>query len=524
MVDTLPIEEPEDVGEGFFYRTLRKHTPLELSSPFDVLGGEALNLTHSDDVVSSAWWVRRMGYRDIGPAELARGPTSPGGAPAPGPLTVSHVRDEGTAPGLTLHDSRGRTYFVKLDPPGFLHLRSAAGVIANRLVWGAGYHVPEDYPLAFEASRLRIGEDATITDVVGESSLSQEGLRELLQRMDTLPDGRHMALASRRLPGALKGSFVFEGTRDDDPNDHYRHQHRRELRALQVVASWVNNTQTQVANTMDVYVEGDYLRHYVVDLGSALGSAGGRPKHPKDAAEQPVDLWNGLARFLSLGFYRRDWEEMDGAVADSALGFLRVEEFRPGAWQTMWNTPAFQSMTPADAYWAAKIVASFTDDHLRAVVEAGGLPDVEDEDTMTSVLRIRRDTLVHHWFQEVTPVEDVHIAGRDPGGFELAFRDLAVEHGVRSGDELAYAWRLEHGARKLEVEGVAEAEEEGAERVVRVRWREGDEAAEEDPGPSRVERLATLELSVAGAGGRPATVWLEWKGPELGYEVVGLQH
>ena len=80
--DTLPIPEPEARDEGRLLRALTLHVPYDLSESFKVDEGEALNRTHFDDVVSSAWWERRMGYRPITPDELARTHLDPNGAPS----------------------------------------------------------------------------------------------------------------------------------------------------------------------------------------------------------------------------------------------------------------------------------------------------------------------------------------------------------------------------------------------------------------------------------------------------------
>ncbi|NIW47138.1 MAG: hypothetical protein GWN30_21030, partial [Gammaproteobacteria bacterium] len=59
-----------------------------------------------------------------------------------------------------------------------------------------------------------------------------------------------------------------KGIRDDDLNDVIPHQHRRELRGLRVVAAWLNHFDTKANNTLDVYVEDGYVRHYLIDFGS----------------------------------------------------------------------------------------------------------------------------------------------------------------------------------------------------------------------------------------------------------------
>src|SRR5690606_26773256 len=78
--DTLPIPEPGERELRRLSRLLLVHTPSDMAEPLSP-AREALNLTHDDDVVSSAWFERRMGYRSLTPGEVVRGPTTPEGAP-----------------------------------------------------------------------------------------------------------------------------------------------------------------------------------------------------------------------------------------------------------------------------------------------------------------------------------------------------------------------------------------------------------------------------------------------------------
>src|SRR5207302_7912792 len=125
---------------------------VQLSEPIDPKEGEALNLTHDDDVVSSSWWERRVGYRPMSPEEIGRGPTTPeGGPPAEsGPLEITDLKTVGVTPGFTMKDANGHVYIVKLDAPDYAHLSSSADVVVNRLMWGAGFFVPQDFALAID--------------------------------------------------------------------------------------------------------------------------------------------------------------------------------------------------------------------------------------------------------------------------------------------------------------------------------------------------------------------------------------
>ena len=59
-------------------------------------------------------------------------------------------------------------------------------------------------------------------------------------------------MAGRGLPGKPLGGFRYYGTRPDDPNDIIDHEHRRELRALQVFGAWTNLVDMKAGNTLDM--------------------------------------------------------------------------------------------------------------------------------------------------------------------------------------------------------------------------------------------------------------------------------
>src|SRR4030095_2825704 len=102
----------------------------------------------------------------------------------------------------------------------------------------------------------------------------------------------YRALASRMVEGQVVGPFSYRGTRSDDPNDTIPHENRRVLRGLRVLSAWLNHQDTRSINTMDTLVTEDgrqYLKHYLIDFGSILGSAGYAPKEP----------WTGHEYFIA---------------------------------------------------------------------------------------------------------------------------------------------------------------------------------------------------------------------------------
>ena len=104
----------------------------------------------------------------------------------------------------------------------------------------------------------------------------------------TTSDKRYRAVASKVIEGRPIGPFNYHGTRPDDPNDVIPHEHRRELRGLRVFSAWLNHDDSRAVNTQDsVVAEGGrrYIRHYLIDFGSTLGSG-------SVVAQKPRAGWN----------------------------------------------------------------------------------------------------------------------------------------------------------------------------------------------------------------------------------------
>ena len=518
--DTLPIPEPPERDINEVTRLVQVAVSGEVAAALGPrawlgAGREALNLDRFDDVPNSAWYERRNRGGSMTPAEVRRGPSTTDG-PTDGPLTIVAAKVEGISPGFTVEDARGDRYVLKFDPKGFIYLSTAAGVISNRLLYAAGYHVPEDYLFHFTFDRLRVEPGATYEDAgFVERPLTLDIAREALTRTDTLPDGRYVAVASKFVPGPPKGPFLFEGRRKDDPNDWYPHEHRRELRGLRVVSAWINHVDMRFMNTLDAYVPPGYLRHYLIDFAATLGSGTIRPHEPREGLEYNLDFWDSFGRLVTLGFYRVGWEEADWAPIHPTIGWLRGEGFEPGRWKANWPNQAFRYLTPADAYWGAKLVGSFDESRIRAAVAAGGLPDPWAGDTLATILMTRRDAVVRHWYARVSPVERPHVA-MSGESVTVTFDDLGLRDGPWSADGSRYSWRFEDPSRGVRREGT-----NGGGTGYEVTLTVPDVAA-----PDRAGAVATLDVRIVRAGSgvepEPARIYLRWSGDA--YEVTGLEH
>ena len=137
---------------------------------------------------------------------------------------------------------------------------------------------------------------------------------------------------------------------------------------------------------------------------------------------------------VTLGFYLPRWMRSDYPKLTGA-GLFDAESFDPPRWKGAFPNPAFMRMDREDAFWAAKQVAAFTDDEIRAIVETGELSDPRAADWLTKCLIQRRDRIVAAWFAQVLPLDHFRITeGR------LAFDDLAAIHSPGAAREYTVQW------------------------------------------------------------------------------------
>lgn len=271
-------------------------------------------------------------------------------------------------------------------------------------------------------------------------------LEGILDNIIPQPDGRLRCVASKFLSGVPVGIFNYHGARKDDANDRVRHQHRRELRGLRVIGSWMNDADRRAANTLDMYEtdsEGRrYVRHYIIDMGSAFGSNNLMPHMPKYGNEYVWDPRTITKSLLSLGFHRKPWNE-PLAMPYPEIGYFENETFEAISWVPTYPNPAFQRCTGRDGYWGAKVLMAFSDDDILAMVETGEYSNPGATKELTRLLIERRDMIGRYWFGRVNPLDRFRI---DRTG--LHFEDLAVKHGLTDAQGTSYQYRMLDAAGK----------------------------------------------------------------------------
>jgi hypothetical protein len=399
----------------------------------------AMNVNTLDEVPDSSWFTNRIGRETWDIPRLVRGPDS-GTGPADGNWTVIGAKSEGITPGLTIRDATGQVYFIKFDPPSNPEMSSGAEIISTKFFYAFGYHTPENYVATLRRESLVIAPGTRYTDKEGvKRSMEARHLDELMEKAAPTPDGGYRVTASKAVPGTSVGHFKYYGTRPDDPNDIYPHEHRRELRGMSVFAAWLNHDDSRSVNTHDTLQRDDgraVVRHYLLDFGSTLGSGSTQAQTTRAGNEFIWEARPTLVTMLTLGFYVRPWVKVKYPDIP-AVGRFESTYFRPENWKPEYPNPAFRNARPEDRFWAARILSRLSDEAVRAVVSTARFTDPRATDYLAETLLERKAKVLAAWLNVTNPVVDVAL---DATG-KLTFRNAAADAGVAKGaDRYTLSW------------------------------------------------------------------------------------
>jgi hypothetical protein len=414
---------------------------------------QAYNVNAFDEVPNSTWYTNRHAFEPLTPEQIKRGPLDPDGNEGPDTgrtWRVFRPKIQGATVGFWIKDARGDKYIIKFDPLDYPEMATAAAAMASRFFWACGYNVPEENIVYFRPEILEIQEGATIKDAQGvKRTFTQSDLKRILDKVHIRDDGTIRALASKLLPN-VRGPFSFTGTRAGDPNDWCDHEHRRELRALYVPCSFINHYDMKDQNTMDILVTEDdrsYLEHYLIDFGSSFGSDGKDPKNRKRGHAATFDPGEVMGSLFTLGLHKWNWET-DWQVKYPSIGYFVAEPFDPPNYTPIYPNPAWENMTNRDAYWGAKLVMAFREEHLRALVQAGQFSNPAAEQYLLRTLMDRREQIGRYWFSKVNPLDHFTYA-YDPSRITITFDDLNVYYSLDDITLVSYQWELRYRGKRL---------------------------------------------------------------------------
>jgi hypothetical protein len=269
---------------------------------------------------------------------------------------------------------------------------------------------------------------------------------------------------------------------------------RRELRGLYVLCSWLGDWDTEDHQFLDTFIATrdslGHVAHYVLDVGSTFGAMADGPKFVWAGYEYGFDPGWIARRIVTLGFAEEPWRRAHQATGIASVGSFESEVYAPEKFKPMSQQSAFRAMTDRDAYWGAKIVASFSDAQIAAAVDAARYEDPRARAFLIKHIIVRRDKIERYWFGRVAPLDFFTV-----GDAVLRFHDLAVDIGLE-------------GARAYDVDVLAKSGSPPRETHLRVDGTAvplapfGDTASHLD-----------LVLSIAGSRARPTRVELTRDGP-----------
>jgi hypothetical protein len=415
-------------------------TPDLLLNLFGTPGGvptgeRAQNVNTIDEMPDSSWFTNRIYTRPVSIDEIAKEPNTIDG-PTPGRWTVIFGKNAGVAPGFTVRDQKGETWFLSFDGRYNPVAPTAAVTIATRLFWALGYNQIETYLTTVRAEDLAIDDKATIDAHGKERRFTRGDLNDVLRRSARSADGSYRVVAGRGVPGKTVGPFRYHDTRPDDPNDVVPHQHRRELRALQVFGAWTNLVDMKAGNTLDSVVPENgrgIVRHYLQDVGSTFGTGALAPREGDEGHEHLFEGGPTRARFFTLGLWVRPWQTID-YEEHPEIGRFEGDRFEPEDWKPRVPVAALRHARADDTFWAALRVMAFTDEQIRAAVKTGQFTDPAAEKLLADILIKRRDKIGRVYFSRINPL--VRFTLSDSG--ELTFENPSVRAGFAAAPKQGY--------------------------------------------------------------------------------------
>ena len=395
----------------------------------------AANVNVYDEVTDSSFFTNRQGRKNLSGDDLTKGYEENLGPDLSGKLTIAGGQLEGLRPYFEVKDAKGDDYTIYFDASDSLGLTTGAMMVASRAYYAAGYNVPQITLITVSPDQLVPDADSRFIDVSGfRRKLTKDKIDELVLMLPWAEDGKFRACAVKTPEGEDKGPFNFQGRRKNVADDKWPHELLRELRALRVFASWLNDFEIRDGDTRSFLVSENgktVLKNYLWGFKGALGSDVAGAKPPMLGHEYFYDAGETNKAALSLGFWEKPWQKRwsgnGETVSAPAVGYFDNKEFRADRFKTVLPLYTFKDVTRADGFWAAKIIKSFSDEQIKALVNSGKYTEAADADLIVKTLSERRDLIAQYWFSQSAPLDSFEVKSG-----ELVFEDLAQKNSFES--------------------------------------------------------------------------------------------
>jgi hypothetical protein len=217
------------------------------------------------------------------------------------------------------------------------------------------------------------------------------------------------------------------------------------------MASWVKHTDAKSGNSYDCYVTEQgksYIRHYLIDFGTTLGSAAHSPMPPFISHENMIDPNEMMENLITLGLNVKAHEKKVPLLFPS-VGVFESKSFHPGKFKPHQPNPAFENCTNRDGFWGAKLVMSFSDDQLKVIVDQAQYSDDEARAYVLKILKERRDKIGRYWFDRINPLDRFKIVQKEDGLSALTFVDLAVKYQLEESEITNYHYDLSLNGKNI---------------------------------------------------------------------------
>jgi hypothetical protein len=333
---------------------------------------------------------------------------------------------------MGISDASGRRFTLLLDPWEAPEAYTSAEIITSRLLYAAGYNTYPSFVTYF-----------SLNDIVssGDSAYVNAFLTHVYHTRDNL----YRAAAILLPDGIDCGPSPPSGLRKDDPNDRIPHEHRRELRALRVFASWIGLDKVTPDAIRDIYEggsSGSFLTHYVSDLSLSFGtSEHDYPDNNPGFEYADIDMKEIGSDIFTFGLSDDRWSDLKRGNESLYGAYYESASFDPSAWKPLVPVPYMSQMTPQDAFWAATLIASFGDDHIASAVRSAEITSNATVQYLIDVLKGRREKILGWAFRRVCPIEGPDLEFKRQG-LVLKFTNLAEKHRVVDGDDIEYTVKV----------------------------------------------------------------------------------
>jgi hypothetical protein len=124
------------------------------------------------------------------------------------------------------------------------------------------------------------------------------------------------------------------------------------------------------------------------------------------------------------------------------IGRYESKYYHPDKFEFIFPNAAYDNRTNLDGFWGAKLVMSFTDKQLKAVVAEAQFLNPDASKYILNKLIERRDITGKYWFYQVIPLDRFELVTNSNETQNLQFTDLAVFTELKKCENAKYRYSI----------------------------------------------------------------------------------